>query len=142
MGNLGKINEKKKSRFYGSEAYVKQCPLIVKAACVLADVRACWQNTEEASFRSLCSCYVMEACLSGCPLSPAHTTSTAVASDQLEAWASISLYGFLSAYLDLQLYIGAVTSKGTGTFFSFSSLQLLQMQCLFCDLRSSFSAAK
>lgn len=118
VGNLGKNKWEKNSHLNRSKPYVKQCPLIVQAACVLAGERGYWQNSQEACFRSLCSCCVVEACSSGCPLSPAHATFTTGASDQLEAWASISLYGSLSAYLDLQLYIGGLTSKGTVIFFS------------------------
>lgn len=127
VGNVGKRNGKKKITYFNlSKPYVQQCPLIVQAACILADEKAYWQDAEEARFRSLCSCYVVEACLNGCPFSLAHSTLAAVASDQLEAWASISLYGFLNSYLDLQLYTGGLTSKGTAIlfFFYFSSFPL------------------
>lgn len=109
-----------------SKPYVQQCPLIVQAACILADVKTYWRNAEEACFRSLCSCYVAEACLNGCPFSLAHTTFATLASDQLEAWASIALCGFLNSSLGLQLYTGGLTSKGVVIFFSspFSSFPL------------------
>lgn len=99
---------KKITYFDLSKPYTQQCPLIVQAACILADVKAYWQNAEEACFRSLCSCHVAEACLNGCPDSLAHNTFAAVASDQLGAGASISLYGFLNSCLGLQLYTGGL----------------------------------
>lgn len=132
---------KKFTYFNLSKPYVRQWPLIAQAACILADVKAYWQNAEEACFRSLCSCYVAEACLNGCPFSLARNTFAAVASDQREPWASISLYGFLNSYLDLQLYAGGMTSKGTLIFFSssFSSFPLSsywRFSVFFCGLGS------
>lgn len=107
---------KKFTYFNLSKPYVQQCPLIVQAACILADAKACWQTAGEACFRSVCSCYQAKACLNGCPFSRAHNTFAAVASDQLKAWSSISLYGFLKSYLDLQLYD---FKRFCGTFLSF-----------------------
>jgi len=99
---------------------VQQCPLIVQAACILADVQTYWQNAEEACFRSLSSGCVVEACLDGCPFSRALSTFAAVRSEQLKARASISLYGFLNSCLELLLCTGGLTSKGTVVFFSSS----------------------
>lgn len=64
---------KKYTYFNLSKPYVQQCPLIVQAACILADAKTYWQTAEEACFRSLCSCYVAKAYLNDCMVS-LHTT--------------------------------------------------------------------
>lgn len=111
---------KKFTYFNLSNPYVQQGPLIVHAACVLADAKASWQNAEGVCCRSLRSCSLPEMCLHGCPFSPAHTNLAAVPSERQRAWASISLCGLLNSYLDLRLYTGSLNSKGTVIFFSFS----------------------
>lgn len=112
--------QKKFTYFNLSKPYVQQGPLLVQAACILADAKAYWRNAEEVGCRSLRSCSLAEACLNGCPFSLARTTLASVPSEQQRARASISLCGLLNYCLNIHLYTGSLTSKGTVIFFSFS----------------------